>query len=180
MIDLNSLVNEPLPRDSQRAPSHQVNPDAVTPVELVQDLLRPFVEDLGRVREELGAERVRREQAERERDKLQARLEALQAPETDAKASEGAEPRSSTISPHTDTGEPEEAPYASETDAEDAEDAELAGVRKLSGGRTGGRAGRGDGEATVVAQVVRGMIDRDASVARSRGSRLPPGSLDVS
>ncbi len=46
-------------------------------MELVQDLLRPFVEDLGRVREELGAERFRREQAERERDELAARLQAL-------------------------------------------------------------------------------------------------------
>ena len=33
---------------------------------------RPFVEDLGRAREELGAERVRREQAEQERDRLAA------------------------------------------------------------------------------------------------------------
>jgi hypothetical protein len=35
-------------------------------------VLRPFVEDLGRAREELGAERVRREQAEQERDRLAA------------------------------------------------------------------------------------------------------------
>ena len=38
----------------------------------MQELLRPFVEDLGRVREELGAERVRREQDEQDRDKLAA------------------------------------------------------------------------------------------------------------
>jgi phage shock protein A len=48
-------------------------------MELVQDLLRPFVEDLGRVREELGAERVRRERAEQDRDELRSQLEALQA-----------------------------------------------------------------------------------------------------
>jgi hypothetical protein len=81
-----------------------VNPDATTPMELVQDLLRPFVEDLGKAREELGAERVRREQAERERDVLAAELEALRetrdAPET---ASEG---EYGTETPADDTGEP--------------------------------------------------------------------------
>jgi hypothetical protein len=77
MIDRDSLINPPLPRDSQDLPSQAVNPVGATPIELVQDLLRPFVEDLGRVREELGAERVLREQAERERDKLAAELEAL-------------------------------------------------------------------------------------------------------
>ncbi len=96
MIDPDSLVNEPLPRDSQPHPSQEVNPNAVTPMELVQDLLKPFVEDLGRVREELGAERVRREQAERERDELRRQLEALQGPpqasETVPEASEGQSP----------------------------------------------------------------------------------------
>lgn len=77
MIDHDSLVNNPLPKGSQQTPSQVVNPQDVTPLEIVQDLLRPFVEDLGRVREELGAERVLREQAERERDELAARLEAL-------------------------------------------------------------------------------------------------------
>ena len=38
------------------------------------------------VREELGTERVRRERAERERDELQAQLEALQAPKTGEEA----------------------------------------------------------------------------------------------
>jgi hypothetical protein len=74
MIDRDSLVNNPLPRGPQHDPSQMVNPEGATTMEVVQDLLRPFVEDLGRVREELGAERVRREQAERERDEL---LEAL-------------------------------------------------------------------------------------------------------
>ncbi|MCA1729887.1 MAG: hypothetical protein LC751_10925, partial [Actinobacteria bacterium] len=73
-------------------------------MELVQDLLRPFVEDLGKVREELGAERVRREQAELERDELRSRLESLQemrdAPET---TTEG---ETSTETPASDTGEP--------------------------------------------------------------------------
>ena len=86
MIDRDSLVNNPLSKDSQHPPSQVVNTEGATPIEVVQSLLRPFVEDLGRVREELGAERVLREQAERERDKLAARLEALteerDAPET--------------------------------------------------------------------------------------------------
>jgi hypothetical protein len=63
---------------------------------VVQALLRPFVEDLGRVREELGAERVRREQAERERDELAARLAALESPKEPADAPEGSEPRPAT------------------------------------------------------------------------------------
>ena len=101
MIDRNSLINPPLPSASQQDPSQAVNPvggTGTTPIELVQDLLRPFVEDLGRVREELGAERVRRELAERERDELRRQLEALtlprdepHAPETDTEEPEGTE-----------------------------------------------------------------------------------------
>jgi hypothetical protein len=104
MIDRNSLINNPLPRDSQRTPSQTVNPEVSTPTEIVQDLLRPFVEDLGRVREQLGAERVLREQAERERDKLAAELEALRetrdAPETASDGETGTEePASNTEQP---------------------------------------------------------------------------------
>ncbi len=99
MIDRDSLINPPLPKDSQQGkayPSQIVNPGVATPMDLVQDLLRPFVEDLGRVREQLGAERVLREQAERERDELAARLHALaetrdepHGPETVSETSEG-------------------------------------------------------------------------------------------
>ncbi len=92
MIDRDSLVNNPLPTDSQPTPSQVINPEVSTPTEVIQEMLRPFVEDLGRVREELGAERVRREQAERERDELAARLEALtetpQVPETASETTE--------------------------------------------------------------------------------------------
>ncbi len=97
MIDRDSLVNNPLPRDLQQTPSQMVNHAAATPTEVIQEMLRPFVEDLGRVREELGAERVRREQAERERDEMAARLEALtekpQAPETATEGTERVEPQ---------------------------------------------------------------------------------------
>jgi len=60
-------------------------------MELVQELLRPFVEDLGRVREELGAERVRRERAEQDRDELRSQLEALQATPATREAPETSE-----------------------------------------------------------------------------------------
>jgi len=67
-------------------------------MEFVQELLRPFVSELGGIREELGAERARREmaestmregmeeerrrreEAERERDELRRELHALREP----------------------------------------------------------------------------------------------------
>ncbi len=76
MISRNSLVTNTPTSGSQPTPLQIVNKEAL---EVVQDLLRPFVEDLGRVREELGAERVRREQAEREREELAAQLAELEA-----------------------------------------------------------------------------------------------------
>jgi hypothetical protein len=110
MIDPDSLVNTPLPRDSQQPPQQSVNPvytAGVTPMELVQDLLRPFVEDLGRAREELGAERVLREQAEQERDELRSQLEALQAPSEPRDAPETAtEGETGSDTPASDTTEP--------------------------------------------------------------------------
>src|SRR5918994_996197 len=72
MIDRNSILNNPLPKGSQQPPSQRQPQVEVQAAHLVQDLLRPFVEDLGRVREELGAERVRRELVEQERDRLAA------------------------------------------------------------------------------------------------------------
>ena len=146
MIDPDSLVNAPLPKDSQQSPSQMVNPDAVTPMEMVQDLLRPFVEDLGRVREELGAERVRREQAERERDELRANLEALQAPETAPVRSDGASPRSGTIGPQAGTGESEEIPDATESVSEASEGAE---PQSSTGGAQEGVQEPGGEEATA-------------------------------
>jgi len=72
MIDRDSILNKPLPKASQQLPSQLQSQSEVQATQLVQDLLRPFVEDLGRVREELGAERVRRELVEQERDRLAA------------------------------------------------------------------------------------------------------------
>ena len=72
MIDRDSILNAPPPKGSQQHPSQLQSQYEVQATQLVQDVLRPFVEDLGRAREELGAERVRREQAEQERDRLAA------------------------------------------------------------------------------------------------------------
>ena len=46
-------------------------------MEFVQKLLRLFVNELGVVREEFGAERARRQMAEQRAAALEARLEAL-------------------------------------------------------------------------------------------------------
>ena len=61
-------------------------------MEFVQELLRPFVSELGQVREQLGAERARREMAEGRAATLEAKLEALRAPESDAKMPIGPTP----------------------------------------------------------------------------------------
>src|SRR5918999_5503493 len=88
-------------------------------VEFVQELLRPFVSELGEIREELGAERVRREmaestlragmaeeqrrreEAERERDDLRRELyalrEARESPQTVEREPERAQPRPTTV-----------------------------------------------------------------------------------
>ena len=58
-------------------------------------MLRPFVEDLGRVREELGAEQVHREQAAQLRELQNTR----ETPESAARGSDTAEPRSATEGP---------------------------------------------------------------------------------
>jgi excisionase family DNA binding protein len=105
---LTNLSNNTLSRASQEL----VSPQAM---EFVQELLRPFVSELGEIREELGAERARREmaettlregmeeerrrreEAERERDDLRRELfahrEPRESPETVEEAPERAEPR---------------------------------------------------------------------------------------
>jgi excisionase family DNA binding protein len=94
---LTNLTTNTLSSASQELVSQQA-------MEFVQELLRPFVSELGEIREELGAERVRREmaestlregmaeeqrrreEAERERDNLRRELYALrevrEAPQT--------------------------------------------------------------------------------------------------
>jgi excisionase family DNA binding protein len=67
---LTNLSTNTVPTGSQQL----VNPQAM---ELVQELLRPFVNELGEAREQLGAERARREMAESERDELRRELDEL-------------------------------------------------------------------------------------------------------
>jgi hypothetical protein len=67
---LANLSTNTLSSASQERVSHQAT-------EFVQELLRPFVSELGEVREELGAERARRQMAEERIAALQAELEAL-------------------------------------------------------------------------------------------------------
>jgi len=71
-------------------------------MEFVQELLRPFVSELGEVREELGAERARRQIAEERAAALEAELEALretrESPQTVGEEPERrAEPHSATV-----------------------------------------------------------------------------------
>jgi excisionase family DNA binding protein len=58
---LNTLTTNTLSSASQEHGTAIVSPQSFA---FVQELLRPFVNELGQVREELGAERVRREMAE--------------------------------------------------------------------------------------------------------------------
>jgi excisionase family DNA binding protein len=97
-------------------------------MEFVQELLRPFVSELGEIREELGAERARREmgqttlregmaeeqrrreEAERERDELRRELYALREPQESPQPGEEepdrAEPRPATVESQEGTQRP--------------------------------------------------------------------------
>jgi excisionase family DNA binding protein len=68
---LTNLTTNTLSRDSQQLVNQ-------APMEFVQELLRPFVSEIGDVREQLGAERARRYQAERELEELRRELEEIQ------------------------------------------------------------------------------------------------------
>jgi excisionase family DNA binding protein len=75
-------------------------------MEFVQELLRPFVRELGEVREELGAERARRLMAEQRAAALEAELEALKEPQESSQTAEEAQER--VVEPDAATGEAEE------------------------------------------------------------------------
>jgi excisionase family DNA binding protein len=95
LIERESLVTNLTTNTLSSASQELVSPHAM---EFVQELLRPFVRELGEIREELGAERVRREmaestlregmaeeqrrreEAERERDDLRRELHSLREP----------------------------------------------------------------------------------------------------
>jgi sRNA-binding protein len=69
-------------------------------MEFVQELSRPFVNKLGGVREEFGAERARQQMAEQRAAALEAELEApteaRESPQTAREGPERAEPQPST------------------------------------------------------------------------------------
>jgi excisionase family DNA binding protein len=103
LIERDSLLTNLTTNTLSSASQELVTPQAM---EFVQALLRPFVSQLGEVREELGAERTRRRFAEERAASLEAELEALretrESPETVEGAPEGAE------EPHPATGEAQE------------------------------------------------------------------------
>jgi excisionase family DNA binding protein len=70
---LANLSANTLSHASQELAGHQA-------MEFVQKLLRPFVSELGEIREELGAERARRQIAEERAAALEAELEVLREP----------------------------------------------------------------------------------------------------
>jgi excisionase family DNA binding protein len=103
LIERESLLANLTTNTLSSASQDIVSPQAM---DFVQELLRPFVSELGAVREELGAERARRQMAEErvaylEADMadLEAELEAFgggrESPQTVEEASD-AEPRSAT------------------------------------------------------------------------------------
>src|SRR5215203_3095800 len=97
LIERESLLTNLTTNTLSSASQELVSPQAM---EFVQELLRPFVSELGEVREELGAERARRQIAEERAAALEAELEAFrearESPETVEEAPERPSPRPAT------------------------------------------------------------------------------------
>jgi hypothetical protein len=74
LIERESLLTNLNTNTLSSASQELVGPQAM---QFVQELLRPFVSEVGEVREELGAERARRQIAEERTAALEAELEAL-------------------------------------------------------------------------------------------------------
>ena len=81
--------------DAQPPPEH--SEIAVMLAHRLEDLVQRYGQELGSVREELGAERVRREQAEEKAARLEAELEVLREPRESS--SDAADHRSGTDAP---------------------------------------------------------------------------------
>src|SRR5215217_6581301 len=83
---------------TERGPTYLIKRESQPAMEFVQELLRPFVRELGEVREELGAERARRQMAEERVVSLEAELETFretrESSQTDEQEPERAEPHS--------------------------------------------------------------------------------------
>lgn len=67
--------------------------------------IRPLVAEMGQLREDLGRERVLREQAEQERDELRARLETVRSPVRRGERATPAQPPARTNAPPEGVGE---------------------------------------------------------------------------
>ena len=102
LIERESLLTNLSTNTLSSASQELVGPQAM---EFVQELLRPFVSELGEVREELGAERVRRQMAEERTAALEAELETLKEPRESPQAVEEEPERAE---PHSATGETQE------------------------------------------------------------------------
>ena len=74
---LTNLTTNTLSSASQKHGTAIVSPQSLA---FVQELLRPFVNELGQVREELGAERNRRQMAEERVAELEGEIAALKSP----------------------------------------------------------------------------------------------------
>src|SRR5829696_1058069 len=98
LIERESLLTNLSANTPSRASQELVGHQAM---EFIQELLRPFVSELGEVREELGAERARRQMAEQRAAALEAELEASreprESPQTVEEEPERAEPRPVTV-----------------------------------------------------------------------------------
>jgi excisionase family DNA binding protein len=109
LIERESLLANSTTNTLSSASQDVVSPQAM---EFVQELLRPFVSELGEVREELGAERARRQMAEERAADLEAELEALreerEPPETVEEAPDRAEPRSAAEADQRSTERPQQ------------------------------------------------------------------------
>ena len=102
LIERDSLLTNLTTNTLSSASQEVVSPQAM---EFVQELLRPFVSELGEVREELGAERARRQMAEQRAAALEVELKALREPR---ESPETAEEQQGRGEPHSDApGAPE-------------------------------------------------------------------------
>ena len=65
-------------------------------VNLVQQMIEPFVKELGETKELLGRVTAERDQAQRDRDALQARLSALEAQQAESPTQASSAPETAT------------------------------------------------------------------------------------
>ena len=108
LIERTSLLTNLNTNTLSSASQELVGPQAM---EFVQELLRPFVSEVGEVREELGAERARRQIAEERTAALEAELEALreaqESPQTvEEELDRAEEPHSATVEDQQGTQRP--------------------------------------------------------------------------